>query len=193
MQETIADESLREELPHVAAQVTSQVRYPAEARALLHVMTLFNPQLLSGVTAALHRHIWLLGINRTGTPLYTSDNPAARFAHLTDPVTSYSGPGAAGIEVAFPLTPSHVLILFDRYIFRYYEESEGQRLTLDAGRVEHYNAMQVVESQRWVFSPTNDFTVAERVCSERPELRDPQRKRVEVVVAGDLIQARRLD
>lgn len=69
---------------------------------------------ISTVGRAFFGHTWTIGINKTQQPLYTSDQPVVRFAHIDDPNLSYEGFASPGIEVAFPLDSDHLLIMRDQ-------------------------------------------------------------------------------
>lgn len=82
--------------------------------------------------AVLTDHIWLIGNNDTKSPLYTSDNPLVSRGH-------YGGTGLAtvGIEIAFPLTPKYVLLLYERTAFQHRLGQDCQTITLNPDRVNY--------------------------------------------------------
>lgn len=82
-----------------------------------HIEFMFDPEIIRTIIEALDKHIWIIGINNTSIPLYTSDNPVVRKSHKKDKIHSYSAFGSEGIEIAFPLTPKYILILKERRYF----------------------------------------------------------------------------
>jgi len=114
-------------------------------------------------------HIWIIGVNQTAFPFYTSDSPIARQTHKRERMRSYSGLRSEGIEIAFPLTSVYILALLERTFHADLESLDCWCMPIDANGVTYYNGIQVFESHRWVYSPTNDFRLAEEICREFPE------------------------
>jgi len=56
---------------------------------------------------------WILGMNKTSTCFYTSDNPIGTKAHVKHPFMSMAGIKSEGVEVYFPLSPNHILLMYD--------------------------------------------------------------------------------
>lgn len=129
---------------------------------------------------ALNNHIWLIGVNETGKHLYTSDHPVVREPHKMDPFLSYAGVASEGIEIAFPLSPQYILILCERKFHWYVEGLEGKAIRLQAENIKYYNSLQVFQSYRQVYCPSDTFYLAERICKEHPEVCAPDRDRVQV-------------
>src|SRR5215217_8860375 len=74
--------------PELASQVEVDFKFKPESISLLHGKFLWNPEFISQVAAALCNHIWIIGINKTEVPLFTSDNPVVRRAHRQSPPMS---------------------------------------------------------------------------------------------------------
>jgi hypothetical protein len=131
---------------------------------------------LAGVV---HRHVWVLGLNETVMPLYTSDQPIVRRPHVEQAGPhSYSGLTSPGIELALPLGPRLVLLMYERQYHHHLARHEGSvvRLRLDA--VWHYNSLQVVQANRQVYCDSDEFVFARQVCEQFPEVRAPNRRMV---------------
>lgn len=47
-------------------------------------------------------------------------------------------------------------------------------------QIEHFNGLQVTHIYRQVYSSTNDFTLVEKICQERPNVCSPEDNRVEI-------------
>lgn len=61
----------------------------------------------------LNSHIWVMYLNKTEQPFYTSDNPVANIPHKFDEYMSYGGLQSEGIEIVFPITPKLMLAMYD--------------------------------------------------------------------------------
>jgi len=131
------------------------------------IASIEDPDAVQSIVEILLNHIWIVGINKTDQPFYTSDNPVVRRAHKSDPVRSYSGLRSEGIEIAFPLTPKCIVVLFERTFHTDLEVLDCAFMPIDEnGVVYGYNALQVCDSHRWIFSSSNDFGLAEEICDD---------------------------
>ena len=146
--------------------------------SLLQARIMLNPMMSAQMMAPLIERIWCVGVNKTGHPLYTSDNPVVKYAHVDPPPGMVFGIGSEGVEVALPLTPEIVLMLWDGKAFPQMARFEGKRMMLTDDDITYYNWLQVSASERQVFSSMHDFALAEKICQERPHLRDPKRQQV---------------
>ncbi len=148
-----------------------------------HMGFFLSPEYVNRMVPILTRHYWMLGINRTGVPMYTSDNPVVRRPHIEDPGMSHIGLGSPGIEVAIPLSPWVVLILFDRGLFPD-DRIDGRAIDMQSENVEYYNSLQVLRSYRQVFSIDGDFTQASAMRESNPEISRLDRPRIQVIAGG---------
>jgi hypothetical protein len=148
--------------------------------SLLQAMSMFNPHLQGQLTKVLLNHIWLLGVNNTTQPLYTSDHPIVKMPHKKDPhqIQSYSGFASEGIEIALPLASKYILILCERTFHKHFVSKDGQSIVLDSNGVTYYNSLQVSQSYRQVYCSSNSFVLAEEMCNKHPELCEPDRTRI---------------
>lgn len=144
---------------------------------------MLSPETLEPLKHVLCNHIWFVGINDTSSPFYTSDTPVVRRAHYHHPVRSYSGLASPGIEIALPLTPRHILVLCERMAFSRYEGLDCTPVTLDRKHVTYYNSLQVSQSYRQTYCPSNEFGLAKEICRSHPEICSVDRTRIEVVNA----------
>ena len=127
----------------------------------------------------LMNHIWVVFVNHSALPFYTSDHPIARMPHARHPILSMSGYNSEGIEIAFPVSPTVLIALSERQFFKDLEAVENSVLDItDEQNVIYYNAMQVSDSFRQVFSLTNEFELAKEMITTHEYLRDPSRKRI---------------
>ena len=148
--------------------------------SLLQAMSMFNPYFQRQLTKVLQNHIWLLGVNNTTQPLYTSDHPIVKMPHKKDPhqIQSHSGFASEGIEIALPLTPKYILILCERTFHKHFVSKDGRSIALDSNGVTYYNSLQVSQSYRQVYCSSNSFVLAKEMCNQHPELCEPDRTRI---------------
>jgi Protein of unknown function (DUF4238) len=116
---------------------------------------------------------WMRFRNRTPMPLWTSDHPLTLF----NPLTGDLGLACPGIQVFFPLSPTASLHLCDPIA---YAALPNDEVIDDVRDVMFQNTLQVFSSTRFVFSQSDDFTLAEKILNKQPELSDPERRRTRI-------------
>jgi len=157
--------------------IYNQLHVPEYDWARIQAQVMLDPMASAQLMAPLVQRVWCIGVNKTGRPLYTSDNPVVMYKEEPQPGMGY-GLASAGVEVALPLSPEIVLMLADGKMYPALLAYEGKRLTLNEDNVTFYNWLQVSRSERQVYCSTSDFALAEKLCRERPHLRDPKRQQV---------------
>jgi hypothetical protein len=135
---------------------------------------------ISTVGRAFFNHTWVVGVNKTQQPLYTSDQPVVRFAHIDDPNLSNEGFASPGIEVAVPLDSDHILIMRDAKAPGGETANDGSIEDLNEDRVEAYNHMQVEQSRRQTYCRDDKFDLASEMCAADPELTLPTGNKVSI-------------
>ncbi|WP_135667218.1 DUF4238 domain-containing protein [Halorhabdus rudnickae] len=121
---------------------------------------------------------WTLLENKTGTPFWTSDHPLCLHNQRDfGPFRGDLGIENQGIEIYFPLSPKYMLGILDPEDF---EDIYAKMPVIDGGIVDNFNSLQVSQSNRQLFSAEDDFTLAEEMLEEIPELKDPDRRRTQV-------------
>lgn len=181
--ETVWNEILERDFNLAANNL--KVEFDEKQASLMHADLLFAPALRPHIAQVLARHIWLIGVNDTDQPLYTSDQPVVKMPHLAD-----AGVGSPGIELAFPLTSRYVLILCERTAFAHLAGSDRTAIILTPDNVTHYNGMQVTQSTRQVFCIADKFALAEEILADHPELTHPtSRPRIQVASLGWQLRA----
>ena len=161
-----------------------KVKIEPDYQALHHDAFILNFPYQRKWAAILHNHIWQVGVNNTKQPFYVSDNPVVKWNHLSDPnniLRRISGIGSPGIEVAFPLTPKYILILCDRHVFGQLQSKDGTLVEINEDNVMYYNSLQILQSYRQVYCPTDSFELAQRMCQDSPLLSDSSRSRLELL------------
>lgn len=62
--------------------------------------------------------IWVVGVNQTNQPFFTSENPVVRYGHAEENGgRSFQGVFSPGMEIVFPLTSKLILTLVERHSF----------------------------------------------------------------------------
>ena len=121
-----------------------------------HVLGMTDLDSILPAVTALLNCVWTVGVNVSSAPLITSDNPV--------------NTSSDGFELFYPVTPKHLLMLGQRRHFDHIKHLDGKSIDLDEQNVAHYNAYQVMQSRRQVFSTFHDFRLAELICTDRPEV-----------------------
>ena len=152
-----------------------------DGAAITQAHLLLDSSLLQTVVDALLAHIWFVGVNGTGTPLWTSGHPVVRRAHVQHPLMGTSGLASPGIEIDLPLSPTIVLILAERTCHAPIAPLDGRVISLVPDTIVYLNALQASQCYRYVYAPSDDFALLQQLRQERPELFRPDRDRVEVV------------
>lgn len=171
------DVALETEGPDFAPD-SYQVHITEKTVWLAQVKFMFEPKRLARFVRILSNHLWFVGTNETEHPLYTSDSPVVTRAHKIAPGAPHTGLRSEGIEIAFPLTSNHILILREKTFFAQYQELDCRAMPLKPDGVRYYNHLQALRSYRHVYCESSDFGVAERICDECPEMAAPDRDRI---------------
>jgi hypothetical protein len=156
------------------------VKLADNAMAAMHAQKLFEPLMVERMADDIGRHIWVVGINDTEHPFYTSDHPVVRRGNVMHEGRRMVGVLDPGIEFAFPLDSRHVLLILERTYFSDWRRHDNKGIALTADQVRDYNALQVMRSSQRVFCSADDFELARQVCRDHPEVRDPARPRVRI-------------
>lgn len=140
-------------------------------------MLMFDLDHHKKLSMTLFHHTWQLGINRTASPFYTSDHPVALYLPERYRSNNVRGIGSFGIQIAFPITPTYIILLMDRLAYADRIPFDGWHLILDEKQVESFNKQQVIDSYQQIICNEDDFDLAEKVCAEMPSICDPERQR----------------
>ncbi|MFS0672605.1 DUF4238 domain-containing protein [Ornithinibacillus sp. 179-J 7C1 HS] len=113
---------------------------------------------------SLVNHCWIVGVNKTTMPFYTSDNPVVKVAHKRHPIMSYEGYNSEGIEIALPISQKHILIMYERTYHKNYLELENSFVPMkDVQNVIYYNSLQVYQSYRQIYCHDKRFHLIEKM------------------------------
>lgn len=118
---------------------------------------------------------WILLVNKTKQPNWTSDHPITRYNNLDLGPYGNLGLLSPGIEVYFPLSSDLTLLVTDPALSILPDKFE-----VKDENVTFQNYLQVTNSTRHIFSVNDDFSLAKQVISDHPELKDTNRNRFTV-------------
>lgn len=137
---------------------------------LQHNMMILDPETTIHIAEILVEHVWAMCVNKTDIPFFTSDDPVVRIPHKKDEFISHSGFASEGIEIAFPISSTLMLCMFDKKSYGHIFRDRQFWVMEDTEEVKYYNMHQVINSYRCVFAVENDFEAAKQYCEEHPEL-----------------------
>ncbi|SOB72687.1 Protein of unknown function (DUF4238) [Anaerobutyricum hallii] len=141
---------------------------------LQHSMMILDPAITVRLTEILVDHVWVMCVNKTDIPFYTSDDPVVKIPHKKDKFINYGGFASPGIEIVFPVSSSLLLCMFDSKTYGPIFKDRQFYVMSDVEEVTYYNLHQVAHSYRCVFSNGDDFKVAKKYCKKYPELQEYQ-------------------
>lgn len=177
---------LRERLPGVP--ITREqllLESTDERRRGLHAIALLDPELRDRVAESFFRCRWVLLRNTTDAWFYTSDQPVAYHNGLLGKPLASPIVNAVGSEIAFPLTPTLLLVMFDRVAYPQARRHDGRVCDIrDPRHVEYYNSLQVIYAHRQIYSVRPDFSLPASMRAESPGMANVEFRRVELRLGG---------
>lgn len=178
--QAIARELIKENFGEKSLKYTPKISFKDSAAGLFQSQQIFSFDKLTGFAEVLYNHIWILCINDTGKPLYTSDNPVVMHTPLKDQLSAV-GIASPGIEIAFPLSSSRILTLADREIYGFHESQyDGKIRELEVDNIIYYNSLQVFDSERQIYCEKPDFDLVKDMIKKNPALGEIKRDRIEI-------------
>ncbi|WP_009631069.1 DUF4238 domain-containing protein [Synechocystis sp. PCC 7509] len=169
------DEKLISDIKSLIVDKSSSIESSMYKEGLAVIHAKFILDHYKQVAQIFNSHIWLIGINDTDRPLFTSDHPVARHPYL-----SLGGIASEGIEIAFPLNIRAILIMRDKQYFQEQVNQDNKLFFLTLEDVEHYNKLQIYNSNRYVFCSDDCFDLVKIVCKQQPEICSEDRNRVQL-------------
>lgn len=181
--------------PKLEKEFTEQEKEEATKSCHLKLVEMY-PELAN----ILAKKKWILLINSTKIPFWTSDHPLVRFNPFFNP-NGNLGLKSTGIKIYFPLNPKLSLCLLDPEVYQYYNQLKftktsfktqdimkaEKRIITDVSDILFQNSLQVTQSTRHIFSNVNNFDLAEEMIKEDPKLKNIDKKRFEVKDVTDTI------
>jgi len=120
---------------------------------------------------------WILVINKTPFPFWTSDNPVVLHNEINLAPYGNLGLKCVGIEIHIPLNPKLSLTICDPRIFQ--NKPIKENIT-DLRRIIRERCYQVNQSTRFIFSIENKFDLAKVMVKNNSLLKDPNRRRTKI-------------
>lgn len=142
---------------------------------------------------------WVLAATTRKAPFLLSDNPLTRQNMIDQPNRGNLGLALPGIEIYFPLSPTRALAMWCPTLTEAVHRGalalmsrtgftatlpdphgvismrdallNGAPVLYSPANVENFNSLQVIWSERYIFSTANDFQLAGAMLSEHPNLK----------------------
>jgi len=141
---------------------------------LQHSGLILDEEMAVGIAETLCNHIWVMYVNKTEYPFYTSDNPIATIPHKHDKYMSYGGLNSEGVEIVFPISPNLLLAMYEKNTYEKMFTDRKFVVLTSKDEIDYFNRQQVYQSYRCIFSGKNNFELAEEMCKEYPQLQKYQ-------------------
>jgi hypothetical protein len=126
---------------------------------------------------------WVVLLNKTRSPLWTSDNPISFYNSFGR--SGYNlGIFSPGIEIRFPLNTELLLYSYDP---KTHPDTMNKK-RMSERDVLLANETQIRNSTQFICSPTSNFEYATEYLRTYPKYKDPDRKRWEIVLFPDRIE-----
>lgn len=141
---------------------------------LQHSSLILDEEMAIEMAETLCNHIWVMYVNKTEYPFYTSDNPIATIPHKHDKFMSYGGLKSEGVEIVFPISPKLLLAMYEKTSYDKLFSDRQFYVLASKDQIDYFNCMQVYHSYRCIFSGKSNFELAEKMCKEKPQLQEYQ-------------------
>lgn len=152
-------------------EVIKKYSVPNSQLPYIHGGMILNKGEINEMAQSFFRLTWILQVNRTNQPFFTSDNPIGTEAHVHHPFISMSGIQSQGIEVYFPLSPDLMLLMFDGEYHNDFQDYDRRVIELSNTDVVKYcNSRCAMHSERCVFSTNDDFSVIQEMLDRNPNM-----------------------
>lgn len=134
---------------------------------------------------------WILASTSKKNPFLIGDNPIARQNMMYQPYQGNLGLACTGIEIYLPLSATRALAIWcptlidlvhraaslqkiadiaDEGIITLSNSLSSGRIQYSTANVDNFNSLQVVRSERYIFSALNDFQLVEDMLKRYPNL-----------------------
>ena len=141
------------------SQITDNL-YTEKSISIPHYSLFWN--YINKLSKVFLKHKWMIGINATNMPFYTSDHPIATIPYYK------TGYASDGVEILFPINSKVVFIIRDK---NYFTNNEGDcsLINLSAEEVINYNKSQIFCSNKFLYCQENNFELAQEICRNNPD------------------------
>lgn len=133
-----------------------------EAPVLHAQLTYLNDEMLMDFADAIASNIWMFLVSKN-SDFYTSDFPIVVQPHVKNTRPMYMGLAQYGGELTYPLSPSLVLVVFDRAYFKEKIEYDCTFSIADDKEIRRQNMLRYFYAKRNVFSSKKDFSLIEMI------------------------------
>lgn len=168
------------ELNFPGLEFKPQILIKKSGMAAVQAQHFLDPKVVNKMADGLDRHIWVVGLNHSEHPFYTSDHPVARRGNLMIGPRQGVGVNDPGVEFVFPLDSRHILLIMERTHFTEWRQHDNRVVALTLEQIRDYNCLQVRRSSQRVYCEKDNFDLARTICAAEPAIRDPNRPRVTV-------------
>jgi hypothetical protein len=133
-----------------------------EAPVLHARLTYLNNRTLMDFANAIASNIWMFLVSKYGD-FYTSDSPIVVEPHIKDAQPLYMGLAQYGGELTYPLSPSLMLVVYDKAYFKEKEEDDCTFSITDDKEIRRQNMLRYFYAKRHVFSIKKDFSLIDKI------------------------------
>lgn len=133
-----------------------------EAPVLHAKLTYLNDEMLMDFANAIASNIWMFLVSMNGD-FYTSDFPIVVEPHVKNVRPMYMGLAQYGGELTYPLSPSLMLVVFDRVYFKEKEKYDCTFSIANDKEIRRQNMLRYFYAKRHVFSSKKDFNLIDMI------------------------------
>ena len=154
-----------------------KITHTDDAISFLHFRSLLNKEHILGLSNILFNRKWVVGVNNTNIPLFTSDHPLIKHNYKK---TFFRG-GYSSDEIAIPLSSKYLLIMISPILWEDMTALNNKNVMvqeLQKDNVIFYNHLQTTKSYNYVFSNTSEFYMMQDYLKRNPEAKNPFRQRL---------------
>jgi len=139
-----------------------KIEVQCESPVLHAQLTYLNDEMLMDFADAIASNIWMFLVSKNGD-FYTSDFPIVVQPHVKNARPMYMGLAQYGGELTYPLSPSLVLVVFDRVYFKEKEEYDCTFSIANDKEIRRQNMLRYFYAKRNVFSSKKDFSLIDMI------------------------------
>jgi Protein of unknown function (DUF4238) len=121
-------------------------------------------------------------INKTGTKFITSDDPVIKYNQYCEGIKGISNVGCLtqGLEIFMPISPTHMIMLYDSAVYSVEGKDDPVIVTKDTSDVERLNLLQAIRAEKIIlFSSWNDLHHVIETLKRAKKYRKPVRAEVQ--------------
>lgn len=111
--------------------------------------------------------ILVIGLNKTGKKLLTSDSPVHWGGYYIDASANWDGINSRSSRLVYPLAPDVCVIFYDREFYGNQRSFHKTVRSLMPEEIEEFNVHLTHQSDKQVFSSDGDFSHAQYALSQR--------------------------